>query len=150
MEYGVYSRKVMGYFFNTCMEYELCAIYTVVIKLLPPSRTRNMNPLWKDAWNSHSQMVGCCMFYYSVPENLFDTLSCLIPPSVSLSLSYSCTVDWGSSSQPTPFWKCPLQLWLLEWLYCRYSCCRYDWQCSTSRLWTKTISVTHLGVAAVR
>lgn len=25
MEYGVYSRKVMGYFFNTCMEYELCA-----------------------------------------------------------------------------------------------------------------------------
>ncbi len=45
-------------------------------------------------------MVGCCVFHYSL-ENLFDTLSCVIRLSVSLSLSYSCTPDTDSSWPPT-------------------------------------------------
>ena len=97
--------------------------YTVAVKV-PASLSysiRSLNPPLERCLElplSNSRLL--CVSIYSSLENLFDTMSCIIPLSVSLSLSYSLTVDTDSSSPPTPLRNCPQRLLKSLRVYCRY------------------------------
>lgn len=81
-------------------------------------------------------------FIIKIPYNSFSVLWAMFL-CVTLSLPTVCAVAADCSWHPTTLRNWSQQL--LTVLSVPH--CRYDWQCSALHLWTKTISVRHLGVA---